>query len=374
MPRPDSPSIVVNCNNGNIRDNHSWVLGRLLRDHESSHEVDKSQVSIRIDIFASKPIKANPDIDIKWVIGWIVVLLQQIIAVVPWIKDGDWSIFLVTISGTLGALVSGALPQWIDEKWPNIRLQLNNQKIVSLTRGNGHRHVMVIIGSGVGWDFEALATAAGTSRQETRFICSILTVWWTLLLITVSGIKENTWFLIGVGGLGMLQNIYAAGAIRASGALNVHLRPYEPCPCIIGYRNGSSAKILDDTDSDEEAAAETLNPYDGTIKGVMEALKALETELPKAGASLLGVFFPGGLRYEGERLKLNRDKKFWKQAFRAMGNPVTAATKPQISRSTRVKDEIRSGSTTDISQIRSSSMPSSADQTVLMVNDGRPHD
>ena len=37
---PDHPSILINCNNAYTRTNQSWILGRILRDHEASHEVD----------------------------------------------------------------------------------------------------------------------------------------------------------------------------------------------------------------------------------------------------------------------------------------------------------------------------------------------
>lgn len=364
MPTPDCPSIVINCNNGFVRENRSWILGRILRDHESIHEVD-NKISIRIDIFAAKRVNVNPDIDGKWIIGWIVILVQQIIAAVPWIIDGNWSIFMVTLCGTIGALVTGGLSQWRDDKWPNIKLPPNKRKIMCLTRGNGHRHAMVVVGDGVGWDLEALATAPSKSRPETRLVCTFLTVWWTLLLITVSGIKQDTWYLIGVGGLGMLQNVYAAGAIRTAGAFNLHLQPFQECPLIIGYRQEPGTTFKDDSDSDEQIgpnAEEKVLNDDKNLRGVMGALMALETVLPKAGASLLNVFFPGGLQYEEEMFIFNRDKRFWKRAYRRMGKPVIPRPKPLTSRPTQVSDENRSGSTVDINRIPSSHLSSEVEQ------------
>ena len=42
MPPADFPLIVVNCANAFPRENQSWALGRLLRDHETRHEVDST--------------------------------------------------------------------------------------------------------------------------------------------------------------------------------------------------------------------------------------------------------------------------------------------------------------------------------------------
>ena len=325
MPEPDSASIIVNCSNAFARENHSWILSRLLRDHEASHEVDRNEVSIRVDIFEARGDDPVPDVDRIWVIGWLVIVVQQVLAVIPWILYGDWAIFMVTVGGTTSALLTGALPQWVDEKWPRQRINPGKRKVVALTRGNGHPHVLVIVNDGKGWDFEALATAAGSSRSETRFILTLLTICWTMLLITVSGLHQHTWFLIGVGGLGMLQNIYAAGATRSAGAFNIHLEPYSPCPTIVGYRQASAVKAVDEPNSEEDPDDNVGedSPWASNIApGVMGALMKLEKELPKAGASLLSVFFPGGLKYEEERFKFNREKKFWKRAFRRMGKPV----------------------------------------------------
>jgi hypothetical protein len=80
MPETDCPSIVVNCENGHTRSNKSWILGRLLRDHEARHEVDPTNPldgqlsssspkgraeSIRIDIFELGP-PVGPEIDSVW--------------------------------------------------------------------------------------------------------------------------------------------------------------------------------------------------------------------------------------------------------------------------------------------------------------------
>jgi len=66
------------------------------------------------------------------------------------------------------------------------------KKPVYLTRGNGHHLAIIIIADGCGWDIEALAAATMIPFPETRWIMIMLSLWWTMLLITVSGLKELT--------------------------------------------------------------------------------------------------------------------------------------------------------------------------------------
>jgi hypothetical protein len=340
MPNPDTSIIVLNCDNGYVRDNNSWVLGRLVRDHEASVEVaaafaplDSSgkprSISLKIDIFIAKAIDENqsPTIGKAWFVGWAVIAMQHAMAAFPWVKYGDWAIFMVTICGTAFALFTGALPQWTAEKWSAGRLHSKKKKTIALTRGNGHQYVMVIVGHENAWDLEAMSSARLKTRSETRWAYLALAALWTLLLITVSGLKAHSWFLIGVGGLGMLQNIYVAAAIVEPEELNIRLEPHQVCSTIIGFQMEQEAKKLhratdpasSEEDEDDSHLAQNMmeRPSD-----VMGALMELEKLLPKVGASLLSVFFPGGVEYEPARLYSNREKKFWKSAFRRMGKPV----------------------------------------------------
>jgi hypothetical protein len=325
---PDCSSILVNCSNAYVRTNYSWVLGRILRDHIDSHEINLNNESIHIDIFTATGNDKRPEIDRKWIFSWVVIFTQHVLAVVPWIKYGDWTIFMVTICGTIGALAMGMLPQWILEKWvwmdDNWDKRKTAKKIVALTRGNGYHHVMVFISEkgSPGWDMEALAGGAGRSRSETRWICGVLALWWVLLLITVSGLKEHTWFLVGVGGIGMLQNIYLAGAPRKPEALNVRFQGKGPR--IIGHR---LKKAPDVPLSELVPPGEKFQPLT-QVGGVMGALMALEEELPGAGASLLPVFFPGSLTYEPGRLKFQWEKDYWKDAIQKLEKPKAVESPP----------------------------------------------
>ncbi|KAI0203079.1 hypothetical protein F4808DRAFT_51558 [Astrocystis sublimbata] len=253
MPASDYPCLMVNCSNGFIRESNSWVLGRLLRDHENAYPVDPRPVedggraeSLRIDIFHLQP-PTGPDRDFGWWSGWIVMAGQIVIALVPWVCFGDWGVLLVTLAGSVFAMITCAVPQWTEEKWAGRKLR--REKVTCLTRGNGHRHVMVFIGGPGAWDLESLATGASDPRPETRWLFGVLAILWTLLLITVSGLKEHTWFLVGIGGVGMLQNAFVAGASRDPGASDLHTIAFPRASTIIGQRQKDNQK--DDPDTDE---------------------------------------------------------------------------------------------------------------------------
>ena len=115
---------------------------------------------------------------------------------------------------------------------------------------------MVILGHEDAWDLEAMSATWLKTRPKTCWVYLALTTLWTALLITVSGMKEYSWFLIGIGGLGTLQNIYVAAAAANPEELNIHLRPHPVCSTVTGYQMDQSAKrdlrATDPGSSDEE--------------------------------------------------------------------------------------------------------------------------
>lgn len=311
MPETDVSSQVINCSSGYIRNNRSWILGRVLRDYEKGVPVNREEISIRIDVFEGVD-KKHPEIDLIWWSSCGLILLQQVIAMIPWMLYGDWSKLLVTLCGTVGALATGMMPQWQKEKWATRRLEgsATKKKIMALTRGNGNAHVMLFINKDFGWDIEAMAASSGELNPETRYITILLTIWWTLLLITCSGLKDNTWYLVGVGGIGMLQNIYVSGASRDMGAFNLHYKHHSE----IISRRKPKHKIQEPENSD---ADDVENPLEN-IGGVMGALMEAEKRFPGVGASLVGVFFPANLGYDKGKFPFVRERKFWKFAYQTM--------------------------------------------------------
>ena len=276
---PDLQSVVINAKNGFVRTNKSWILGRVLRDYEKYwipaeakrkldlmlHKANRPKAGLCVSIFEADPSKTagRPSRDLLWVVGYLVAIVQLVVAAIPWIIWNEWETFAVTAAGTILAFVSASLPQWSVERWACRR---RSTKTVCLTEGNGAQHVLVIIGGSHGLDLEDLAgnTGDGNLPKMTRPILVILTMFWVGLLITVSGIHVHTWFLIAVGGLGMIYTILVAGAPRRPEAFGVFLK--------------------------FKAVYAELR--------AMEALKAVEQVYPGVGRSMLPTFFPGELDKE----------------------------------------------------------------------------
>jgi hypothetical protein len=391
MPSADFPAIVVNCANAFPRENRSWALARLLQDHETKHEVDTTHPphgqlpstsrkcraeSIRIDIF-ELGVPSKPSLDLVWWLGWATIVVQICIAALPWFLYGSWGVMVVASCGNFLALFTCALPQWRQEKWAGATLDSEN--VTCLTRGNGHRHIMVFIGGKGSWNFETLATASSAPRSETPIVSLVLALLWTCLLISVSGLKEHTWYLIAIGGIGMMQNVHAAGKTRDPGTANFHFSKFNRMPTIIGKRQRFKDDVdslvnLDDALVDVSDLSEWLencrgqtNPEeiqrpkwidsmerkDGVptwleplrvkpnkIANIHGALKELEKWVPTAGLAMIQVFFPSSLHYRDDRIRDNVHKKFWKRAYHTNGIRRRAEHKRrELERSRKVQDD-----------------------------------
>ncbi|KAJ8096512.1 hypothetical protein POJ06DRAFT_264010 [Lipomyces tetrasporus] len=307
MPLPDCACKVINGRTGYVRDNSSWIIGRIVRDFGSwmdggrrngpirTHlcemldlrwEKDKtvmekkepgsgryvarpSQAGLCVSLYkADRARPGYPGYDFAYFIGFATSVLQLGIAAIPCGIFGDWSILLVTASGIVLSFATGSLSQWSKEKWACRR---NSEKTVVLTRGNGSQHAIVVIGDGKGLDLEDLA--AGPTNVDvsashlTRIVVILLAAFWILLLITAAGIRQNTWFLLSIGGIGILQNIFVAGWRRFPEAFGVPLIP---------------AGVI------------------GKPK-VMDTLFAVERAYPGLGRSMLDTFFPGKLRPDEQK-------------------------------------------------------------------------
>ncbi|KAI4204402.1 MAG: hypothetical protein LQ350_001159 [Teloschistes chrysophthalmus] len=319
MPETDVPCKVINTQSGYVRGNRSWLVGRVLRDCEPV--LDRKAFCIKVydclDETAQKTSLVFGFQDAIWRISVVIVLAQLAISALPWAIYGDWSILLITGAGTLLALITGALPQWKAEKFA---CRKNSKKIVAITPGNGSRFVMVVRGNGHTMDIEDLASIqspklgyvwdgcgyftrlvssdAGTNmvlargkpgvgvrsttsqrRRKaimlkrlpldfcfTRLICTVLALCWVALLISTSSLKEHSWYLVLVGGIGMVQNAIVSAVARDARTRGFHL--YE-------------AKDL--------RGEKTMN-----------VLMDLERFMPGIALSLRDEFFPGKLREDEE--------------------------------------------------------------------------
>ena len=133
MPAPDYAAKVINGESGYKRDNKSWILGRLLRDHETPLD---DNIGISIKVFEAQDNAGVPQRDFVWWSGVVVIMLQLGIAAIPCRLHQDWAILLLTAGGTLLALITGALPQWRFEKWACRR---ETKKVVQSSRAGTAR-------------------------------------------------------------------------------------------------------------------------------------------------------------------------------------------------------------------------------------------
>jgi hypothetical protein len=144
-----------------------------------------------------------------WYTGVLVMVIQWAIAAVVGVIRKNWLIMTITIGGTVLSLAGVALPQWKQEKWSCRRL--SEPKTVILTRGNGHKHVMILHSLGNAPDLEDLATARAEDHWSTLPLLLILAISWIVIMLSVSNLFADTWYLVAVGGLGMVQNLFASG-------------------------------------------------------------------------------------------------------------------------------------------------------------------
>lgn len=247
----------------------------------------RTQAGLIISVFypSSKRKAGVPVADWIYYSGIPGILLQLGISVIPGVILGEWNLLLITGAGILLALATAALPQWRIEKWGCRR----TEKTVILTFGNGAQHALVIIGDKHFLDLEALAVARPTWSRLSLFCTTMLALLWIVHLIIVLGITASPWYLLAIGGIGMLHNIMVAVLPRRPEALGL---PLEFRKCIANRK-------------------------------AMEALKEVEIEYPGVGLAMISTFFPGTLREDEE--------KWWKsKRGRTAGVTQDAAAIPGV--------------------------------------------
>lgn len=292
---PDCACKIINVSNGYIRDNSSWIVGRVVRDFtywcdpRVTQQLSRLQderwarlkrtnpsaerprhVSIIVSVYEPSHTLAagiaKHDI-VTW-IGVVTMVVQLAFASIPLALYGDWAVILVTAAGSVLALATSMLPQWKIEKWA---CRKNSTTTYVATRGNGAQHAIVILGNGCGLNLEDLASGQTNTEVAansfTRAVLLGLFVLWVLLLITATGIKDNTWFLLAVGGIGIVQNVFVAGHHRRPESFGLPLDFVQ----VIGR-----AKVMD-------------------------TLLEVERLYENVGKSLLPEFFPGNITEEDQK-------------------------------------------------------------------------
>ncbi|KAL6812926.1 hypothetical protein GGI42DRAFT_364319 [Trichoderma sp. SZMC 28013] len=270
--------------------NQSWLLGRLVRNHEywsvplikdalNSGRIPDQDVSVNssiktysprpkgLQIFIYKfvpnsPVNRSLGKDWPWFSGIITTLIQLGIAAIPAGLYGEWEILLITAGGTALAYATAHFSGY--SAFHGYRSR-DSRTVFTLTEGNGSRTAIVFLkDSDIGVDLEHLTRVESTGGSQILRIAaaSVQLVFWVALLITVSGLKTHTWFMVAVGALGMMQNLVLAGAPRTPEALGIPVELVR----VVGSH------------------------------GVMDTLLILEAKVPYAGKALLPTYFPGRLR------------------------------------------------------------------------------
>jgi len=278
LPDPDCTGVVINMATGNFKSNESWVVGRLLRDLELHFIRDPkySKKQLCIIRIKAEEVDSNkkPTRDVLWWSWSLCTVIQIGLAIIPVFTNTqrDWRILMITMAGIILALLTGSLPWWKEEKFSCRFTERDKEQNFVITRGNGHRFVYQIQSprSTRTLNLEDLAVRQGIGASRSlRAVLTALAVLWILLLIAIGGLAEGTWFLLGVGAVGMVHNVLVASYRRDSGAHGIPL-------------NLSPTSGVD-----------LLNPEPGNL---MDGLMAAEGTEPGLGLSLLRIFFPGRLR------------------------------------------------------------------------------
>jgi hypothetical protein len=76
---------------------------------------------------------------------------------------------------------------------------------------------------GVGMNLDHLAQPVQRADHKTRGFSFLFALCWMGFLVVAAGIKRHSWFLLGVGALGMLHNVLVAGVTRKPDAHGIPL-------------------------------------------------------------------------------------------------------------------------------------------------------
>ena len=255
MPDPDCPAILIDCRQQQRIENQSWLLGRLLRAHHSWKSLGGTEESSSPEMGREGPVSASasdkfrgtadntthgrkgltvyvyetvaedkrkpgvPRNDLAYYSGFAVTLVQLGIAAIPIGLYLEWEIFAITAAGSLLAYANGYLfslsqgtPRKLSTKTSYVLVQPGTSEAVVIKMNPDDMRL------------DDLANIEGGAAATTVLGSAILLVLWASLLITVSGLKNHTWFIVAVGATGMLQNILIAGTPRAPDTMGIHLR------------------------------------------------------------------------------------------------------------------------------------------------------
>lgn len=304
LPAPESGGLIVNVGDvdkhdrriigsGDRRDNRAWMIGRLIRDLQIKTERAKKRIDkdlldagllvtiYQLDHCTGKSYKpGRPKKDwLWWSFAWAIPC-QLVVACVPWIVSRNWSIFLITSVGNVLAMLTASLPSM-----RKATFRKHSRQSYALTRGNGHKHVFIIIPNTTRAyvdgesnkkkhasllpHLEDMASSRESASTATRILSAVSAVLWVLLLLAIAGLKSDTWYLFGAGMVGMIVNVLLSGYPRDPAAYGL------PLVQVMDGEFGFKKQVDDDR------------------LGVQDVLLQLEKAYPGAGHALRGIFFTG---------------------------------------------------------------------------------
>lgn len=83
---------------------------------QKPRQAPRAWEGLRITVFEvdeNQPLPNGvPKLDWIWYSGFAVIVVQLALASVPWALHDQWGTFMITLAGTVLALIGGSLPQW----------------------------------------------------------------------------------------------------------------------------------------------------------------------------------------------------------------------------------------------------------------------
>ncbi|KAI0352192.1 hypothetical protein OH77DRAFT_1428723 [Trametes cingulata] len=264
LPQPAEPCTLSNVRTGITFTNKSWVLDCVMR-YQERRTARRRRYGMEIEVYRVLSV-GRPGRDWAYWLGVVTILLQLGVAVVPGVLHDNWIVLIIAGGGTLLALCGAALPQWNEAKFAARPVRKGEEQVVCLTRGNGSRAVMVLVNSSLRLD--DMANANSKRDWFTAAANAVMSVLWVVLLLVVEGVEQDGWYVLAIGGIGMVHNVVAAGAQRDLDALGFQVEKE-------GRREGEDVI---------------------SAPKMMHTLIEAEERIPGVGLTLLPMFFPGGLR------------------------------------------------------------------------------
>ncbi|KAJ5888327.1 hypothetical protein N7495_008368 [Penicillium taxi] len=276
---PDCKCKVINCKNGDpaTKEQIKTLLDDKKIEDKLAERPTRAGLVVTVYKTSEKGDVRVAKRDFIYWSGIFTLIVQLGVAVIPCGLFGDWGVLMITAIGNALAFATGLLPQWKKEKWACRDKSPGN---FVLTRGNGAQHSILILGNRHGLTLEDLALWQSSFDASTNLLTRVAllalsTLW--MLLITAAGLQSDTWFLLAVSSIGIVQDVFVAGWDRKPENFGITL--------------------------------EYVNVF-GQTK-VIETLYEVERDYRGVGVSMRNDFFPGKL-YSEEVEKWDKIEADWK--------------------------------------------------------------